>query len=135
MWALCRDRTERREGPRAKDIDDGSVFVREAVSNQTSDHGSSHRRSYYQIIVTKNSSESEKEDHIEVDPAYESVSEDEVSSLTQYPPQVGMTSQHTAADVRSGLCPARREECRRRQERVTAWMWPYWGKGVPQRIV
>ncbi|GBP34065.1 hypothetical protein EVAR_94078_1 [Eumeta japonica] len=30
--------------------------------------------------------ESEKEDHIEVDPAYESVSEDEVSSLTQYPP-------------------------------------------------
>ncbi|GBP79515.1 5-oxoprolinase [Eumeta japonica] len=34
----------------------------------------------------ENSSESEKEDHIEVDPAYESVSEDEVSSLTQYPP-------------------------------------------------
>ncbi|GBP86715.1 hypothetical protein EVAR_62144_1 [Eumeta japonica] len=34
----------------------------------------------------ENSSESEKEDHIEGDPAYESVSEDEVSSLTQYPP-------------------------------------------------
>ncbi|GBP25154.1 hypothetical protein EVAR_19637_1 [Eumeta japonica] len=34
----------------------------------------------------ENSSDSEKEDHIEVDLAYESVSEDEVSSLTQYPP-------------------------------------------------
>ncbi|GBP29830.1 hypothetical protein EVAR_94670_1 [Eumeta japonica] len=36
-----------------------------------------HRRSYYyQIIVTKKIHQSEKEDHIEVDPAYESVSEE-----------------------------------------------------------
>lgn len=34
----------------------------------------------------ENSSESEKEDHIEVDPAYESANEDEVSSVTLHPP-------------------------------------------------
>ncbi|GBP54693.1 hypothetical protein EVAR_47196_1 [Eumeta japonica] len=43
------------------------LFVWEACEHQTSDHGSSHRRSYYyQIIVMKKIHQRVKEDHIEV---------------------------------------------------------------------
>ncbi|GBP63624.1 SKI family transcriptional corepressor 2 [Eumeta japonica] len=73
-------------------------LVREACEHQTSDHGSSHRRS-----DEENSSESEKEDHIEVDPAYESVNEDEVSSLTQYPPP-GLDVQEVSKSGRMWDC-------------------------------